>query len=122
MDATKNRKARWEKVNQKPLTKESALSLAAQQVDNTISARGKIIKTKPKIVKGKEIKEEVVETGDEYFKINKFKFRDYQQKQGAKSKLPNSFIERQKYRADSRGEVTKLKRTKQFSLRNAFGI
>jgi hypothetical protein len=122
IDATKKNKAHWEQLNKKPLTKESALSMASREVDNTISARGKIVKTKPKIVKGKEVRQEVVNTDDKYFEINRYKFRDYQQRKGTKTQLPNQFIERQRYRADNMNEVSTLKKAKQFNIKNTFGF
>jgi hypothetical protein len=122
IDATKERKSRWEKINDKPLTKESALSLSARTVDQTISAKGKVSKSKPVIVNGKKTEVQATNTNDSYFEVNKQKFRTYQQRQGARKQLPNSFIERQKYRADKPMEVRTLKKARQFNLRSSFGF
>lgn len=103
-DATKKQKARWERLNKKPMTKLSALSLAAREVDDSISARGKIVKFKsPKIKSSKKTKpkSEVIDTGDRYYLNNQNKFRKFQQKKGKRTKLPNQIIELQKYRLDS---------------------
>lgn len=122
IDATKQRKAYYKKLNEQPLTKESALSLASREVDNTISAKGKVIKSKPKIINNKKVVEKPIDTNDNYFEVNRNKFRTYQQRQGAKTKLPNSFIERQKYRLDKSGETKNITSAKRFNIRNAFGI
>jgi len=74
IDATKNRKARWERVSEIPQTKESAISQVARVVDNTISAKGRVVPA-PK-------KEVAQDTGDKYFEINRRKFRGFQQKKG----------------------------------------
>jgi hypothetical protein len=111
IDATKKQKAYWKKLNEQPLTKRSALSLSAQEVDSTISARGKVTKTKGK----------PIDTGEDYFMINRNKFRTYQSKKGKRIEMPNSFIERQKYRLDSPMEVRKIQKAKS-ELRSMFGF
>jgi len=53
-DSLDKRKKRWEKVNERPLTKRSARSLMAREVDQSISAQGKIVKRPPIIQKVKK--------------------------------------------------------------------
>jgi hypothetical protein len=105
IDATKTRKAKWERVSDIPQTKESAISQAARVVDNIISAKGRVVPAKKKEV--------ARDTGDRYFEINRRKFRGFQQKKGVRYKTPNQIIELQKYRADSPQEVAALKKGKQ---------
>src|SRR3990167_3481763 len=57
IDATKTNKARYEKLNEEPLTLTSALSLMARYVDENISRRGKVNPTPAEIQKGKKGKE-----------------------------------------------------------------
>ena len=105
-----------------PLTKESALSLASETVDNTISARGKVTRSKPIFKKGKEVKQEVQSTGDNYYSNNQYKFRQFKQTKGRREKLPNQIIELQKYRADKRTEVSTLQMARKSSIKNIFGL
>jgi len=112
IDATKKRKARWKKLNKEPLTKESALSESARYVDTTISARGKVMKSKSK--------KKPIDLRENYFEDNRQKFRTFRQKRGRRTELPNSFIERQKYRLDTRGETRRLQKEK--SVRSMFGF
>ena len=114
IDSTKERKAHWETLNKKPLTRKSALSLAARKVDKTISAKGRIVKLKKKV--------KPIDTRDNYFERNRYKFRQFKQKKGVKQKTPNQFIELQKYRADSPMEVSALKKGKRDSIKNLFGF
>lgn len=114
IDATKQRKAFWLKLSDKPMTKEAALDTAARFVDRTISARGKVVEVKTK--------EPIQSNSDSYFKANEQKFRFYKQRQGVKTKLPNSFIERRKYRADNPREVKTLVAASLKSRRTPFGF
>lgn len=119
IQATKPKKSYWLKLNKQPLTKKSALSESAKFVDNTISARGRIVKAKSK--------QRPIDTGENYFGINRNKFRTYQKRKGVKSELPNSFIEKQKYRADSNNEVLALQigkqeKRKSLNIKNIFGL
>jgi len=111
IESTKPRKIYWKKLNKKPLTQKSALSLSAEYVDNSISAKGKIAKSKSKI--------EPIDTKEDYFGINKFKFRTFQQRKGVKTKLPNQFIEKRRYRLDKIGEVKKIQKER---LSSFFGF
>lgn len=119
-EATKTRKRRYEKLNEKPLTQMSALSMMARDVDNTISARGKVIKAVKKVqtvvdkagkvITKKPAKIEVVDTRDRYWAENNYKFRPYK---GTKKKKPlptGTFIEKQKYRLDSPLEVRRVRK------------
>ena len=121
VDATKRNKAYYRKLNTQPLTQESALSLTAREVDNTISAKGKVVKRKPVKKSGRQIKATVMNTGDRYYSENQFKFRNYS---GRKMRpLPTgTIIEKRKYRLDSSGEVGKIQRDKARSVRGIFGI
>ena len=110
IDATKKKKAHWKKVNAIPLTKRSAMSQAAKYVDENISSRGKVMKSKPifKMVKGKKKKvvQKAKDTGEDYFGTNRPKFRTWKQKKGRRMALPSGhFIERQPYRLDKPGEL-----------------
>jgi len=114
---------RYENLNVEPLTLRSALSMVARVVDNTISARGKIMKTKPIIQKGKKIIPKAKDTGDRYYDRTKQKFRQWKTKK--KLPLPTGVvIERQKFRLDSPGEVKKIhrERKKAINVRNLFGF
>lgn len=84
-DAFAKQKGKFIKLNKKPLSKEGALALAAQVVDNTSSASGKISKTSG------------IPSGFEggFFNAMKFKL----------SKSGNSFTEKRSFRIDTPGEV-----------------
>lgn len=114
IDSTKTHKAYWKKLSNKPMTKRSALSVSAEYVDNEISARGRIMKVKTN--------KEIIDTGEDYFGKNSYKFRTFQQKKGVRTNLPNSFIEKQRYRADNPKEIMTLKIEKQNSRRTPFGF
>lgn len=109
IDATKGTKAHWRTLG-KPTDKATALSIASRFVDNTISARGRVTKAKGKI---KDF------GGDNYFEVNRDKFRTFQQKRGRRTQLPNSFIERQRFRADNPNEVIALQTSRR---RTPFGF
>ncbi|HUS50674.1 MAG TPA: hypothetical protein VMZ91_10945, partial [Candidatus Paceibacterota bacterium] len=113
-NATKKNKAHWETISSTPMTKRSALSESAREVDLSISARGRVVKTKGK----------PIDTGEDYFGVNRQKFRTYSQKKGRRVELPNSFIEKQKYRADFPQEVMTLQkeRKKSIDIKRMFGI
>lgn len=119
IDTTKKPKKVY--LNEKPLTKKSALSRAAEYVDSTISARGGVEKVRPKYVKGKKVTSEVITTGDNYYESNKYKFRQFQQRKGTRTKLPNQIIELQKYRLDSPNETRKIQKEKS-NTRSIFGF
>ncbi len=122
VDATKKTR-RYEKLNKEPLTQSSALSMMAKAVDTTISARGKIVKTKPIIQKGIKIIPKAKDTKDKYYDRTKYKFREWATKK--KKKLPTGVvIERQKFRLDSPGEVKKIHREKKkaVNIRKFFGF
>lgn len=106
IESTKPKKSYWLKLNKKPLTKSSAVSLSARFVDQNISAKGKIIKNKSK---------NPIEIKDNYYEQNKYKFREFQQRKGTRTKLPNSFIEKQKYRLDNLGERKTIQKEKKLS-------
>lgn len=102
IEATKGIKARWKRLSKKPMTKQSAMSMSAKFVDEQISARGRIKPSKKK-------KEKIIDTGEDYFKINRYKFRQWKQVKGRRTRLPkHNFIERQPFRADKRGEQIAL--------------
>ena len=115
------KKPYWQKVNEKPLTKESAVSVMAEQVDNSISAKGKVVKTKPKFVKGKEVKQEVSEIKNNYYSNNSYKFRQFKQTKGKKERIPNQLIELQKYRLDKPTETISISKSRK-SMRSLFGL
>lgn len=113
IQATKPRKSYWKKLNTQPMTKRSALSQSAEYVDETISARGKVSKSSSK--------KNPVDTGDDYFGVNRFKFRTFQQKKGTRTALPNQFIERQTFRLDKAGETKQIKTSRNL-IKGSFGF
>ena len=79
------------------MTRKSAMSVSSEYVDKNISARGRAVPSKKK-------KESLIDTGGDYFGINKRKFRMWKQKKGRRTKLPRGeFLERQPFRADKIG-------------------
>jgi len=133
-DSTKFAKARWEQVNRKPLTQNSALSMGARETDESISARFKIQQIQDKVEKirnfagqviGKrKVETKPVDTKDNYFKINQNKFRPYRIKKGKKISNEPIYIERSGYRNDSQREKETLRSAKEKSIniRSLFGI
>ena len=111
IDATKKKKAYWKRLNKKPMTKTSALSRSAKFVDENISARGRVVKAPQQFTKKGKLKP-VIDTGQNYFGMFREKFRTFKQKKGRRERLPNSFIERSRYRSDMVGEVSQLKQAK----------
>jgi len=109
-DSLDKRKKRWEKVNERPLTKRSARSLMAREVDQSISAQGKIVKRPPIIQKvkkaGKVIRKVQKQVGaydtkDKYYEKNQHKFREFKSRKGTRTPLPTGqYIELQKHRLD----------------------
>jgi len=103
----------WVKINKKPLTKKSALSMMGRTVDERISARGKIEKTP--IKKGKPKVGLVLDTKDKYWQRSSKRFRPWKQKKGVRTPLgQDRYIERQKFRISSPQEKA--------SLRSARGV
>ena len=125
IDATKTNKARYEKLNEEPLTLMGALDKMSEFVDRNITARGKVSPTPPKIQKGKKIyqkvKEDAGETG--YFEDNLYKFRPYRVQRGQKKPLrEGTYIESAPYRLDSFGETGQIGQARIDSLIfNGFG-
>lgn len=119
IDATKGKKARYEKINNAPLNQMSALSAVAREVDQGIEARGKITPTKPKIVNGKKVIPKALNTNDKYFQTFSYKFRNYSGK--ARKPLPTgTIIERQKYRLDNPNETKTIQTSRK--RRTPFGF
>jgi len=102
IDSTKKTKAHWKKLNKKPLTKNTALGIMGQFVDENISAKGQI---KPVKVNPNEISKQ----RNDYFNANRYKFREWRQSGGVRQKTPMTFLELENYRADSPKEVQALK-------------
>lgn len=106
-DATKKNKAKWVKLNKSnPLTKDSALDLGGWAVDESISARFKIV---PK--KGKPISLDDTSIGN-FWESNSGKFRNYKVRKGNKMSLMDEFIETSGNRLDSSNEVKQIKLAK----------
>lgn len=132
VEATKGKRARYQKLNKEALTLSSALSSMARAVDQTISARGKVEPRPPIIQKGEEgigkikVKEKALDTKDTYYQQTKHKFRAWATKK--KKPLPKGVvIERQKYRLDYPGEVKKIqkerrRKEREVNVRNLFGF
>lgn len=120
------KKPRYEKI-EGGLTLKSALGAMARVVDEQISARGKIVKTKPITKINKEGKKEKIlqlakDTKDPYWNQNKYKFRGYHStlKGKPKQSLPTGVvIEKRKYRLDSQFEKRQIQREKR---RTPFGF
>ncbi len=124
VEATKRNKARYVKLNRKPLTQESAASMMARYVDENISARGKVTKAPTRIQKGKkqvQIKIMALDTGDRYYDENKRKFRLWRTRK--QLPLPSGVvIERQAFRLDSPGETEQIQKAGGTRVRNFFGF
>jgi len=122
---TKKGKGRWEKVTDRLATSQGALDRVAQEVDNTISARGKIVKA-TKMINGKkkfvEAESNTLLKSTGYYSNNQYKFRQFQQRKGVRTKIPNQIIELQKFRLDAPGEVRKIQRERVSSTRGMFGF
>lgn len=110
----------FKKINTVPQTLMSALSTMAKKVDNKLSARGRVVKAKPKVdKKGRPI--QPLNTGDKYFERNQNKFRTFRSVRGRKGALQNgTFIERQSFRLDTPGEKRQIKQAK--NRRTPFGF
>ncbi len=102
----------YKKINKKPQTLASALSTMAKKVDQTLSARGRVIRTKQKVdKKGKKIP--IQDTKDNYFQNNRTKFRRFRQRGGARTPLQSGeYIERQNFRLDTRGERKQIRKSR----------
>jgi len=106
---------KWKKVTPKKATRRAAADYASEAVDRTVSAQWKISPVKKKI-KGKEKfvmvenKKLIQPTG--YWSQNKYKFRQFKQSKGVRTKIPRGGIELQKYRIDSPGEKLGLKKAR----------
>lgn len=95
-------KGKFKKVNQIPLTRNSALGRGAFLTDHSTAAQFKIVKSKT----DKAPKRGIYEN---YFDFNKFKFRAFRRRlkreKGIIGPLPqNQFIERRTHRIDTLGE------------------
>jgi hypothetical protein len=106
------KKPYWRQINKEPLTQRSAVGVMAETVDNNISAKGKIKKVPLKK------NEKPVDTNNDYFEVNKRKFRQFKQTKGVRTKIPNQLIELQKYRLDKPNEIRKISSSK----RTPFGF
>lgn len=104
-------KGRWKKATKKPLTRRRAKDKMAYIVDETLSARGKIKKAKGKT------KEPRIDVPQDYFKIQRYKFRDFKVKKGKRKPLKNEWIERAQYRLDSPREVAGITKARFLSER-----
>ncbi len=132
-DSTDPKKRRYEQINQKPLTKESALSAGARETDESISARYKIEKVQDivqkvkdfagRVVSEKKIKPKAIDTGDNYFQVNKNKFRPYRVQKGKKIATPGVYIEKASARLDSPREIRRVQMEKQTAqVAGMFGL
>lgn len=101
--ATKPRLRRKIKLNVDPVTEQDALNLGAFAVDNSISARFNIRKTKgtPRPLRNL--------AAINYFNQNRDKFRRFKRRKGKKIALKNTFIERRGRRLDTIGETNQIK-------------
>ena len=91
------------KLNTKPLSKRQAKSTMAFFVDRSLSASGKIDKTKGKI------KVSRLGISSNYFENNRRKFREFKIRKGKPIFTPNKFIEFRSRRLDTIQEQKKIK-------------
>lgn len=113
-DATKKTKSRWIQINTKPQSRASGFDLVSKKIDKNISATGEIRPImRTKTVKGKKSKQpktfKKLPTGDNYFNLNSYKFRDFSQRKGKIITHPNRIIEKSQFRSDMPGEKKALK-------------
>ena len=86
------------KISKVPVTKRTALNQSAFFVDKTLSARGSIKKANKLAQKPK------IEVPKGYFKRTKNKYRTFRISKGARVPLKNAFIEKRKFRLDTKNE------------------
>jgi len=128
MKGATTRGRKWVKLNTQPASKELAKDIGARAVDKSISAKFKIeaikqirkIKGKPKQVP--KVFKKPLPPSNDYFKMNANKFRDYRIKDGQRKPMVNKWIEKRRFRADSRGETQKLQLEKKRKRRTFFGF
>jgi hypothetical protein len=97
-------KANYVRVNKTPLTRSNALGLGQKAVDETVSARFKIV---PAEVPKSRIKRTLEYNDALSFNVgNAYKFRSFQVRKGNRQELGNTFIEKAQFRIDSPGEFS----------------
>lgn len=126
-NATKKKKRKWVKLNYSPTTKQYAKDVMARAVDNSISAQGKITPIlETKTFRGKKIttakRFDKLKESDGYFETHNQKFREYKKRRGTIIPTPETFIERRKYRLDTRGEKKGIQVRKKKRKEHGFGI
>lgn len=89
----------FRKLNKRPISKAKAKDLAAWVVDNSTSARGKIVR-----VIGKKAQKPLKRIPQNYFTKTSKKYRTFKIVQGKKIPLKNEFIEKKRHRIDTIGE------------------
>ena len=121
-------KKKFKKINTRPHTKRSALSLGAEVVDNTTSAQFKVVpRTITKKMKGKKervksaklFKSKDLVDNPGYYQPNKNKFRETAIRKKREIITPNKFIEKKGKRIDTRGEKRGLSIGRYLSYRTA---
>ncbi len=90
------------KINPKPVTEARAKDAFALVLDKSLAATGIIKRAKRPAQKLKGVPRN-------YFKINQRKFREFKISKGEKIATPNKFIEKRKFRLDSKQEKQKIK-------------
>ncbi len=106
------------KLNKVPLTKRQARNLSAFFVDRTLSATGSIRKSR------KSPSKPVVKVPRNYYNKTKNKYRDFKISRGKKVPLKDAFIEKRKFRLDTKNErqtIQQLKRklSKQINIKKS---
>ncbi|GAG83330.1 unnamed protein product, partial [marine sediment metagenome] len=94
----------WKQLDKRPLTKKSAQSISSRFVDEQISAHGKVVPMKVKMIKGKKVrpKKQAIDLKEDYFGTHRQKFRTWKQVKGKRTALKKGhFIELEKHRLDS---------------------
>lgn len=98
-NAFAKQKGLFRKLNKRPISRAKAKDLAAWVVDNSTSARGKIVK-----VIGSRAKKPLKRIPKNYFTKTSKKYRTFKIVNKKKVKLKNEFIEKRKHRIDTKGE------------------
>ena len=102
-------RGKFRKTNLVPLTRPFALSQGAFFSDNTTSRQFKIKKTKQLAQPPKR------RIPPNYYLANFFKFRQFQQRRGRRTRIKNRFIERSRFGIDTSGEIRGLRLAKALS-------
>jgi len=101
-------KKKYQKINTRPHSFKSARDRGARIIDNTTASQFKVTPRKTKLNKPKTFKRNQLQQGDGYFNQTRNKYRDFRVSGTKKTKMRNSWIEKEKYRIDTPGESSGL--------------